>query len=445
MITDRIDRKKAVVENIKHQIKVLNGIILVIVYALLLLVVRFLYVFLDYLSVPSLVAILSIVAGLAVTGMYVANAASKNAIKTIDEHADKLNTLLSTTSDIREIVYGDILLENIMESSLRITGADAGSILLVEGDRLAFKVVKGRESNKITGLSIPKSQGLVGWVVDHGSAIRIDDAKNDDRFDSEIDKITGYDTKTVLCAPLRLSSGTIGALELINKKNGVFSSDDEDLITYFAGQAAVAIAMSKFHEDQKNYQIHLTDILVDAMDTHIHEKSGHARRVAKYCLQMARAINMSEDEKKKLYQACLLHDIGFLRIKVKDVKSIDEYKAHPRLAYEMLQPINFYAGITPFILHHHERYDGKGYPSGLKGEAIPLEARMIAIAEAFDAMVSRNSYKYVGRPVEENISPSVRGFRSAIEELKNNSGTQFDGELVEIFVSNIDESFLEEA
>lgn len=445
MLTDKIERKKAVVENIKHQIRVLNGIVLLIVYALLLLVVRFLYVFLDYLSAPSLVAIVSIVAGLVVTGMYVANSAAKKAIKTIDEYTNKLKGFLSATSDIREIVHGDILLENIMESSLRITGADAGSILLAEGDRLAFKVVKGGASNKITGLSIPKSQGLVGWVVDNGSAIRIDDAKNDSRFDSEVDKITGYDTKTVLCAPLRLNSGTIGALELINKKDGVFSSDDENLITYFANQAATAIASAKFHEDQKNFEIHLTDVLLDAMDTHIYEKSGHSKRVAKYCLLMARAINMTEEEKKKLYRACLLHDIGFLKIKTKDIKSKDEYKAHPQLAYEMLQPINFYSDILPFILHHHERYDGKGYPSGLKGEDIPLESRMIAIAEAFDAMISRNSYKYVGRPVEENISYSARGFRSSIEELKNNSGTQFDGELVEIFVSNIDESFLEDA
>ena len=276
-MTDKTGRKKAVVENIKHQIRVLNGIILLIVYALLLLVVRFLYVFLDYMSTPSLVTILSIVAGLVVTGMYVANAASKSAIKTIEEYTNKLNSLLNTTRDIREIVYGDVLLESIVESSLKITGADAGSILLADGDRLVFKVAKGRESSKIEGLSIPKSQGLVGWVVDNGSAIRIDNVKSDSRFDSEIDKITGYDTKTVLCVPLRLSSGTIGALELINKERGVFSSEDEDLITYFADQAAIAITMTKFREGQKNFEIHLTDVLLDAMDTHIHEKSGHSK------------------------------------------------------------------------------------------------------------------------------------------------------------------------
>jgi HD-GYP domain-containing protein (c-di-GMP phosphodiesterase class II) len=92
----------------------------------------------------------------------------------------------------------------------------------------------------------------------------------------------------------------------------------------------------------------------------------------------------------------------------------------------MIKPINFYADIAPFILYHHERYDGYGYPSKLGGEAIPLEARIIAIAEAFDAMISMTSYRV---PVS---------FHEAIDELRRKAGTQFDQELVEIFATNIE-------
>jgi HD-GYP domain-containing protein (c-di-GMP phosphodiesterase class II) len=91
----------------------------------------------------------------------------------------------------------------------------------------------------------------------------------------------------------------------------------------------------------------------------------------------------------------------------------------------MIRPINFHADITPFILHHHERYDGVGYPAHLSGEAIPLESRIITIAEAFDAMISKTSYKI---PMD---------FDSAIKELKRNAGTQFDPQLVEVFVNTI--------
>ncbi|MCG2708866.1 MAG: GAF domain-containing protein [Thermodesulfovibrionales bacterium] len=444
-MTDKTEDKKSVVEAVRHQIKILNGIVLLVVYALLFLIIRFMYMFLDYISPPSLVAILSIIAGLVVMGMYVANSASKKAIRTIDDYTNKLNTLLTTTRDMREIEYGDILLENIMQSALKITGADAGSIMLVEGDRLVFKIAKGSRSANLPGLSIPKSEGIVGWAAENGSNVRINDAKNDSRFNPEIDKMTGYETKSLLCVPLKVKAGTIGILELINKEDGAFTHEDEELLSYFADQAAISIARTQFMEDQRNYEINLTDILVDTMDTHIHEKVGHSKRVAKYSLVMADELNMSENEKRKLYKACLLHDIGFLKIKLKDVTSKEQYKAHPQLGYEMLRLINFYADIAPFVLHHHERYEGNGYPNELIGDAIPVESRIIAIAEAFDAMTSRDSYKYVGKMLDKAEHSPAAVFHYAIEELKKNAGTKFDPNLVDIFVNNIDESLLEEA
>jgi len=441
-MADYTKNEKSVIEAIKHQIKVFNWIELLIIYALLFLVIRFLYVFLNYIPTSSVVIILSVLAGLVVIGTYVTNATSKNAIRKIEEYSNKLNTLLAATRDMREIVYGDLLLENVIDSSLSITGADAASVLLTEGERLVFKMVKGSEISKQTGHSIPKTRGIAGWVLENGSAVRVDDVKIDSRFDSEVDGLTRYETRSVLCVPMRLSSGIIGVMELVNKKAGAFSSEDEELISYFADQVAISIARAKFYEDQKNYEIHLTDILVNAMDSHIPEKRGHSKRIAKYSLLIADAIDMSEDDKTRLYRACLLHDIGFLKMSLKDVLSRDEYKAHSELGYRMLQPINFYADIAPIILHHHERYDGKGYPSGLKGEAIPLEARIIALAEAFDVMVSRDSYKYIGKIIGGGERPPIYSLQRAIEELKNNAGTQFDPELVDVFVNNIKEGSL---
>ena len=149
------ENKKPVVETVRQQIKILNGIVLLVVYALLFLIVRFIYTFLDHISTPSLVTILSIVAGLVIMGMYVANTASKKAVDTIEKYTYRLNTLLTTTKDMREIVYGDLLLESIMESAVKITGADAGSIMLVEKDRLVLKGAKGGCNANLQGISIP--------------------------------------------------------------------------------------------------------------------------------------------------------------------------------------------------------------------------------------------------------------------------------------------------
>lgn len=442
-MSNKTGHKKTALDVIKHQLRIFNWTVPLIVFALLFLVVRSRYLILDYIPFHSVVAITSIVAGLVVIGLYLANNASKNALKKTEEYSDKLNSILTITRDTRDIVYGDVLLDKILDSSLKITGADAGSILLAEGDRLVFKIVRGIEDKKLSGFSISKSHGIAGWVVENSSAIRIDDVKNDSRFYPEIDNITGYKTKSVLCVPLQLSSGVIGALELLNKKNGGFSYEDEELISYFADQAAISLSRAQFYEDQKNYEIHLTDILLDAIESHTPGKRRHSKRVAKYSLLIVDAINMSEDEKKILYRASLFHDIGFIRIKPKDVSSKGEYEKHSRIGYEMLLPITFYADITSIILHHHERYDGNGYPLGLKGEEIPLGSRIIFIAEAFDAMVSKDSYKYSGKMIGEDARPSIYNLNTAIEELKKNAGTQFDPKLVEIFVENIDESSLE--
>lgn len=438
----KIDYQKTVIEGVKQKVKVLNLIFVLITFVILLLVVRFIYKFLDYIPLYSIITMLTVMAVFMVAGFFLIKTISKNAIKAIDIYSSKLNTLLSTSKDIQEIIHSDILLEKIMDVSRKITGADGGSLALLEGDKLVFKVVRGSKASSLKGLTIPRSVGFIGWAIDNGSVVRVDNAKEDSRYYSEIDEVTGYETKSVLCVPLRLSSGVIGALELVSKKSGVFNEEDDEIISYFADQAALSIEKAKLYEDEKNFKIHLTNILSNICDK-MAEKRGHSKRMAKYTLLMAQAMKMSENEQKKLYNASLLHDVGFLNIRQGDVLSIDDYRSHSQLGYEMLKPITFYDDISPIILHHHERYDGKGYPSGLKADAIPIESRMLAIAEAFDAMVSKDSYKCTGKIINKGVNPSIVGIESAIEELKRNANTQFDPELVEVFVKNISEDYLE--
>jgi diguanylate cyclase (GGDEF)-like protein len=165
---------------------------------------------------------------------------------------------------------------------------------------------------------------------------------------------------------------------------------------------------------------------VDAKD---HYTYGHSRKVSDYSVAIAEALGLPQDRIATIRAASLLHDIGKVGIPDSILSKrgplTDEewepVKVHPKLGVEILRHIIDLVNCLPAILHHHERYDGKGYPSGLKGNNIPLEGRILAVADAYDAMTSP-------RPYREQLSS-----QQAINELKRCAGTQFDPELVDVF------------
>ena len=427
---------------IRQKLQTVSWVILFTLFIFQLLIVKFIYSFMDYLPMASVVGVLVIAAALGVMCLYLSKVAMTKAVDAIEGYSGKMRTLVNSTRELQHIDHSDVLLKNIVESAVKMLGADGGTVLLRDEEQLVFKVVRGGNEQALEGFKIPDDEGIVGWVVQHGKTVRANDAKHDSRYWPEVDRMVGHDTSAVLCAPLELHSKTIGALELVGDGSGVFGQEDEEILSHFAAQAALSIEKTEFMESEKNYEIHLTNILTEALES-LSEKHGHARRVAKYTLMMADAVGMQERRKQRLYQASILHDIGFLKLRLDKISSPEEYTLHPEHGYEMLKPINFYADIAPFVLHHHERFDGKGYPAGYAGEEIPLESRMLFIAEAFDAMVSRHSYKKVGKVLSEDVIPRVVDFAEAVSELKKHAGSQFDPRLVEAFLQNISEEDIE--
>jgi HD-GYP domain-containing protein (c-di-GMP phosphodiesterase class II) len=416
---------------IKKKFRLSLWIISFVIITLFAVIVRYIYEplsdYLKFLPDLSITLIIGISFFLSLLGLYIFVMISRQVLRIIKDYSNRLERILDITRDLREEVHGDILLEKALDNALAITHSDAGSILLLDGGNLVFKIVRGGKADFLIGKTVTRGKGIAGWVAEKGTTLRISDAKADKRFNAEIDDLTGYETKSLLCVPLKTVTGIVGVLELLNRNGGhAYRERDEEIIVYLAEQAAISIIKTKFYEDQKNYEIHLTEMLLEAIDFQIPEKKGHSRRVARYGILIAKSLEMAEEAKKRLYFASLLHDVGFLKIHSDHAYRKEEFMRHPVLGYEMIRPINFYAGIAPFILHHHERFDGHGYPSGLKGPDIPLEARIIAVAEAFDAMVSLSTYKI---PLS---------FEESIDELKNKAGAQFDPELVDVFVNTVD-------
>ena len=170
--------------------------------------------------------------------------------------------------------------------------------------------------------------------------------------------------------------------------------------------------------------------LAFAIDAKDHYTQGHSQNVARYCLQLSRHLNLSEKEVEEVRLAAVLHDVGKIGVPERllnkpgplDADEFEQMKQHSVLGAKILEPLRSIQNIQKIVRHHHERWDGSGYPDGFKGEAIPLASRMIGIADAYDTMVTERTYK------------RSRTRQEAYEELRRCAGTQFDPRLVNAFL-----------
>jgi HD-GYP domain-containing protein (c-di-GMP phosphodiesterase class II) len=235
-----------------------------------------------------------------------------------------------------------------------------------------------------------------------------------------------------LLVPLQVEERTIGVLGLGEKQNRkAFNSIDLKLLTTVASQVAVLVENARLYADLEALFLGVVQSLISAIEARDPSTKGHSDRVKTYALEIGRELYLSEPEMRRLELASLLHDIG--KIGYSDAiftnptstLSKEHWKVverHSQVSEMILTPLAGFADIVPSIRWHHERYDGKGYPDGLKGEQIPLLARIVSVVDSYDAMTSERSYRKTFTQEE------------AVNELVKNSGGQFDPRIVDVFV-----------
>lgn len=215
------------------------------------------------------------------------------------------------------------------------------------------------------------------------------------------------------------------SLDIIKKKNSGNEREDKS-----ANIKLLKVKIEKLNKKANQSFIEAILAFAKTIELKDHYTGEHVENTVHYATETAKALNLDKDEVDLIKQAAMLHDLGKIGVSDKILlkkskltkKEFGEIKKHPQIAADILRPVHFFHSIIPVILYHHERWDGKGYPSNLKDDEIPLGARIIAIADVYQALTSDRPYR------------KAHSKRDAIKIIKAGSGTQFDPRIVAVFL-----------
>ena len=312
-----------------------------------------------------------------------------------------------------------------------------GFVCLLEdgGKELTLKVTYDQEKDSIGYHNRKVDEGYLLRAAATGEAVsaRLPERPLKSVFGLRVDE----GPAALACVPMRIRDRVTGVAAAVRHPSvRGFSSGEMIALQELADQAAMAIEQASLFAKVRSYAGDLEmsydttlRALMAALDTKDAATEGHSERVARLTVAVAREMGVADDRLLDIERGALLHDVG--KIGVPDSvlrkpnalsrKEWKEMQKHPLLAGLMISKVEFLEGAMPILLYHHERYDGSGYPFGLSGDRIPVEARMFAVVDAYDAMTSE-------RPYRKALPP-----QDALEEIRTSSGIQFDPEVVEAF------------
>ncbi len=368
------------------------------------------------------------------TGTSGAEADLKHPIKETEDIRKRLAIFYETSKRVASLQQLSQLVEHITQMAQRTLYASASSILLLhkEDRELVFEVADGQVGKQLKQARISARSGIAGWVACNGEPLIVNDVNKEPRFDRVVDTVTGFVTRSIICVPLVVGGKIIGVIEVLNKLDGSnFSEHDLEILTAVASTSAIAIDNARLRQSILDSYKSTVKVLAAAVDAKDPYACGHSQRVSEYTLLGTSSVPLSREEREVIEYAAVLHDIGKAYIPDRILLKPGAFTAeeweimhkHPVIGCNMLQQIPFLEKASKLVLHHHERYDGNGYPDGLKGDTTPFGARLIAVADAFDTMTTYHLYR-----VACNVD-------YALEKLRRSSGTQFCPAAVQAFVS----------
>lgn len=355
--------------------------------------------------------------------------------KKLAEGWGKLDELLSMLLTLQErgvshagAVSREDFARAVLESACRLMRCGRGSVMVWDegAGRLQVIAASGAPEGR-AARSFKPGEGVAGKAFAAAQPIFIENPKRDARY---VEPEAG-DEEPFISLPLLVKSKPIGVLNLhATGDPEPFSDHNVKFLTILAGEAAVMLHNLDLFESLETFYLEMVKTLaraVDSKDQYTHE---HSDRASVRARRLAGELKLPDQMARYVEYAALLHDVGKIGIDEAILnkpgkltpEEYEEMKKHPIIGHQILAPVKFLGPVAQMVLYHQEWFDGRGYPEGLKGEEIPLGARMVAVIDAWDAMTSDRPYR------------KALGRDKAISELKRGAGTQFDPKVVEAFL-----------
>lgn len=356
--------------------------------------------------------------------------------------------LVDIIAHITTTLKRDQLLDRIMTYATNLLEVEATSIWLRDertGD-LVLQTATGSQSERVRKLRVPAGKGIIGYVTSTGERVLVSNVRNDQRFYNQIDQQSGFVTRSILCVPLRaqkiqlggeegeVEEMIIGGAQALNKCNGQpFSDEDISLFETLASQAATVLQLSRLYERNSRLFLGIIQAVTGAIDLKDPYTRGHSQRVADFSVAIAQELGLPQQMIYHVRIGGILHDVGKIGVSDTILKKPDhltdaemeEIKQHPLNGVRLLEAADLAELLreeSAALAQHHERLDGRGYPLGLHGDQITQMGRIVAVADAFDAMTSTRPYR-PGMPVEQ-----------ALGILRHAAGTEYDAACVAALV-----------
>ena len=333
----------------------------------------------------------------------------------------------------------EAVLGEVMDSVISLMQAERGFVMLRdESGKFIEAAARGMDQVNLNGKENSISNTIVKRVAETGEPVLTTNAQEDPRFEMQ-NSVVEHNLRSIMCVPLDLKDEIIGVIFVDNRLHvGLFRSADLELLSAFADQAAVAIDNARLLDGLKQANRELREAYDEtlegwalALELRDRETEGHTRRVTDLTLLLAKKFGINGDVLEHIKRGALLHDIGKMAIPDSILLKPGELtlaerkfmELHPDFAKEMLEKVDFLHPAIEIPYCHHEKWDGSGYPRNLKGEEIPLAARIFAVVDVWDALTSDRPYRSPVAPEE------VRRI------IREEAGSHFDPVIVDAFLS----------